>query len=228
MRKYALCAAATLTALVTPVFADLVSSYVVSGRNADGSSYDGKITFTPAGQVYRLDYCCVQQSGFAIEYQNFLALAEIDSGGSGNLVIYKRSGDAWAGVFSQYNDSGLGVEVLYNGSAPDLPDAGRARSGSPAGKYRISGTNPDGSTYAGEVEVTSWAHAFDVDRTIGNAETTGTAVSFDGALAMNVAKEGDRATPGVLGLFIPDGNGFLGIWAKAGGQRIGAERWVRK
>jgi hypothetical protein len=114
MRKYALCAAATLTMLVTPVFADLVSSYAVSGHNTDGSSYDGKITFTPAGQVYRLDYCCVQQSGFAIEYHDFLALAEIDSGGNGNLVIYKRAGDAWTGVFSQYTDSALGVEVLYN------------------------------------------------------------------------------------------------------------------
>jgi len=79
MRKYALWVVATLAMLVTPVFADLVSSYAVSGHNADGSSYDGKITFTPAGQVYRLDYCCQQQSGFAIEYQNFLALAEIDS-----------------------------------------------------------------------------------------------------------------------------------------------------
>jgi hypothetical protein len=30
------------------------------------------------------------------------------------------------------------------------------------------------------------------------------------------------------GLFVPDGNGYLGIWAKAGSQRVGAERWARK
>ena len=50
MRKYALWVVATLATLVTPVFADLVSSYAVSGHNADGSSYDGKIKMPPAEQ----------------------------------------------------------------------------------------------------------------------------------------------------------------------------------
>jgi hypothetical protein len=69
MRKYALWGAVTLTMLATPVFASLVSSYAVSGRNSDGSSYNGKVTFRPSGQIYQLDYCCQQQSGFAIEDQ---------------------------------------------------------------------------------------------------------------------------------------------------------------
>jgi len=222
-----LCGAATLAMLVTPVFADLVSTYAVSGHNTNGSSYTGKITFTPAGQVYRVDYCCDKQNGFAIEYQNFLAIAEV-GGDGGNLVIYQRAGNAWIGVFSQYGDDPLGAEVLYNGSAPGLPDPGRASSGNAAGKYRISGTNPNGSAYSGEVEVTRSGTFFDVDRTIGDDETTGTAIVFNGAIAMNVGKEDGRAPLGVLGLFVPEGNGFIGVWAKAGSQQLGAERWVRE
>jgi hypothetical protein len=37
-----------------------------------------------------------------------------------------------------------------------------------------------------------------------------------------------RAKIGIVGLFVPEGNGCIGIWTKAGSQRIGAERWVRK
>jgi len=228
-RRYALAAAAVLPLLVTPVFADLFSSYAVNGRGNDGKSYDGTVNVAPAGQVYRLDYCCEKYSGLAVEYQDFLAIAYVTPDkGSGDLNIYRRAGDAWAGAFSDYTDSGLGNEVLYNNKAPDLPNLSRAKSRKPVGKYRISGTNPNGSTYSGEVEIKPWADAFDIARKIGNDETSGTAVTFDGALVINVGKDDNRALIGVLGLFVPDGNGFVGVWARAGSQQLGAERWVRE
>jgi hypothetical protein len=68
----------------------------------------------------------------------------------------------------------------------------------------------------------------DVDRTIDNEETTGTAVTFEGAIVINVSKDEYRAPIGVLGLFAPEGSAFIGVWAKAGSQRMGAERWVRE
>jgi hypothetical protein len=150
--------------------------------------------------------------------------------GSGDLNIWKRAGDAWIGVFSDYSDAGLGAEVMYNNNAPDLPDTSRGKSRKPVGKYRISGTNPNGSTYTGEVEIKAWADAFDVLRTIGDEFTSGTAVGFDGAIVMNVTKGDDppRQKIGVVGLFVPEGNGFVGVWARAGSQQMGAERWVRE
>ena len=232
MRTIASWATAMVLLLAPPAFADLVSRYAVAGRNSNGTSYTGTIAFKPAGQVYHLDFTGGDGgkfSGLAIEYKNFLALAVIASDRSGNLAIYKRAGDAWIGLFSDYEEHNLGTEAFYNENAPDLPDPKQPKSGRPAGMYVISGTNPDGSTYRGEGEVTPWSAAFDVRRTIGKEETTGTAVAFDGALAMNVAQEGDtRAKIGVLGLLIPDGNGFLGVWSRPGSQRLGAERWVRK
>jgi hypothetical protein len=78
--------------------------------------------------------------------------------------------------------------------------------------------------------VTRWGDAFDVDRTIGDEETTGTAVALGNAIAMNVTTGDDtpRAAFGVIGLFVKDGAGMLGVWVKSGNQKIGAERWVRK
>jgi len=220
-----------LVALVTPAFADLFSSYSVTGRNNDGDSYDGTITFKPTGQVYQLDYCCDKETGLAVEYKNFLVVAYyITNNGTGSLNVYQRAGDAWVGIYSDYGDGRLDPEVYYNGNAPNLPDPNRAQSGNPAGKYRISGTNPDGSNYTGEVEITPWNKAFDIDRTIGKNETTGTGVSFNGALGINIsgADQTGRAPIGVVGLFVPDGNGFLGVWVSSGSDKLGAERWVRE
>jgi hypothetical protein len=229
MRNIAL-SAAVMIALVAPLSADVVSRYSVKGH-LNGTAYSSVVTFKATGQVYQLTrYDQPQMTGLAIEYRDFLASAQIDRDGAGNLSLYRAAENAWVGVLSDYSGGSLGVEVLYDGDAPNLPNANRGKSGNLAGKYRIAGTNPDGSTYTGEAEITPWDAAFDVDRTIGDEETTGTAISFYGAFAMNLPIGADvsRAIIGVIGLFVPEGNGFIGIWTKAGSQRIGAERWVRK
>jgi hypothetical protein len=224
--------AALSVLLVAPAaFADLVSRYSVAGQNTDGTPYTGVIDFKPAGQVYRFDSTGGDDSkmnGLAIEYGNFLALAAVAGDGTGDLAIYRRAGNAWIGVFSAYEEGRLGTEVLYNGPTPDLPDPNQPKPGRPAGRYAISGTNPDGSTYTGEGEITAWTASFDVRRKIGNEETAGTAVAFNGALALNVNKDDTRAKIGLVGLLIPQDNGFLGVWGRPGSQQMGAERWVRK
>jgi hypothetical protein len=230
MSKAALAAAVMVAVLATPVCADLFSSYAVKGRGSDGSSYDGTVNVKPIGQIYQLDFCCDKFTGFAVEYQDFLAAAYFGADGSGDLNIWKRAGDAWVGVFSDYSDGSLGAEVMSNDDVSVVLDANRGRSRKPIGKYRISGTNPNGSTYTGEVEIKAWADAFDVFRTVGDLQMTGTGVVFDDAIAFNVSATDNepRQVIGVVGLFVPEGNGFIGVWAKKGSDRMGAERWVRK
>src|SRR5580704_15534287 len=152
MRKIAL-SAALLLVVAAPVFANMSSHYAVSGRGPDGSTYTGAMRFTADGQIYRLEEASGDNkwTGLAIENKDFLALALIGGDGEGFLGIYRRAGDYWVGTLTGYGDDPLGFEVLYNGDAPDLPKAGRANSGKLAGKYQISGTNPDGSSYTGEV-----------------------------------------------------------------------------
>jgi hypothetical protein len=232
MSKTALAVAVMVALLATPVCADLFSNYAVKGRASDGSTYEGKVEIKPVGQIYQLDFCCDKSTGFAVEHQDFLAAAYSFDNGNGDLNIWKRDGDDWVGVFSDYSDGGLGGEVMYNKNKDTTValDANRGRSRKPVGKYRISGTNPNGSTYTGEVEIGAWADAFDVSRTIGDVRWSGTGVTFDGAIAINVTVGDDlpRQAVGVVGLFVPEGNGFVGVWAKKGSDRMGAERWVRK
>jgi len=232
MSKTALAAAVMAAVLATPVCADLFSSYAVKGRGSDGSTYEGKVEIKPEGQIYQLDFCCDKSTGFAVEHQDFLAAAYSFDNGNGDLNIWKRAGEVWVGVFSDYSDGSLGGEVMYNPNKDTTValDANRGRSRKPIGKYRISGTNPNGSTYTGEVEIGAWADAFDVSRTIGDVRWSGTGVTFDGAIAINVTVGDDlpRQAVGVVGLFVPEGNGFVGVWAKKGSDRMGAERWVRK
>jgi hypothetical protein len=227
---FAVAALVLLTA--TPSFAELISRYSIVGRNNDGSSYTGVALFKAAGQIYGCDFTDSagnKTSGLAIEYESFLALAVNGAGGGGNLAIYKQVDDGWSGIFSGYNDNDLAAEALYSENAPALFNPNQTNN-KVAGTYLLSGTNPDGSTYAGEVEITPGKGTFSVSRTINNRELTGTAIALRGALAMNISegKDTPAAKIEVLGLFIPQDNGFLGIWVKAGNQRVGAERWVRK
>jgi hypothetical protein len=223
-------AATALVLLAEPGFGALNSSYDVSGRQNDGTAYTGTVKIAASGQVYRLDYCCERQFGVAIEYQDFLAVSYTNENdkNKGDLNLYRRTDNGWIGAYTDYTDGGLSVEVLSNkGDTPDVPDLRRARSRKPIGKYRMSGTNPNGSTYTGEVEIGASADAFDVSRKIGRDEASGTAITFDGALAINV-NGGDQPSTAVVGLFVPEGNGFMGVWTKGGGQRLGAERWARE
>ena len=118
------------------------------------------------------------------------------------------------------------------GDAGDADGVYHANFGVRAVKTQLTvdgaGTNPNGSTYTGEVEIKSWSDAFDVARKIGSDETSCTAVGFDGALVINVGKDNSRVPIGVLGLFVPEGDGFVGVWVRAGTQRMGAERWARE
>jgi hypothetical protein len=154
MRKVVIAAAVILVMLATPGLADLTSHYSISGHFGD-SDYYGAIDFKPAGQVYHSVNINGDDKtpGLAIEYRDFLGLAQIDNNGNGNLAIYHRQDDSWVGTFTDY-DKGLGFEVLFGRGLPGLPDAGRAKFGKLAGKYLLSGRNPDGSTYSGEAEIT--------------------------------------------------------------------------
>ena len=235
MRKIWLLGAAILVAPVaSPSLAELSARYSVAGRNSDGQDYTGMVTFAASGQIYHTDFtdsAGVETSGVAIEYENFLGLAAVarDGSGNGNLALYRRVDSDLAGIFTSYYSGDLAPEVLYNGQKPALANP-KAKPAPVAGTYAIAGTNPNGSTYSGEVEITAADGFFDVDRNIGNEGTSGTAIVFNGALVMNVAKGDDtpRETIGVVGVFIPQDKGFIGVWNKAGNDRLGAERWVRK
>lgn len=112
---------------------------------------------------------------------------------------------------------GASLLLCLGGAAP-------AQAQIQQGTYRLSGTNPDGSTYEGEFALqpgpgASWIAAWQV----GDARIFGLAVIQGGVLAVSFVVEG---RPGVAAFDVePDGS-LRGIWTTGGG--LGTETLRRQ
>src|ERR1700722_3113511 len=173
-----------------PVLADLSARYQVVGRDIAGHDFSGAITFAASGQIYKTEYQDAVHgvtSGVAIEYENYLGVALRAPDGAGWLALYQRSGTGWAGVITHYNRDDLFALAMYNGQAPALLNPKQTTSVQVSGKYAISGTNPDGSTYSGQVQIISSSGIIDIIRNPGTEEMTGsgTVIVVNGTLAIN-------------------------------------------
>ena len=125
-------------------------------------------------------------------------------------------GDQWAAA---------GVKRLEKNNAPALADlVGTASAFSdPVGGYAISGTNPDGTTYTGEVVVEPIGDKYQVSWTVAGRKSVGIGVRYLDFLAVSFRAEDDTR----VALLAQEGEGRLGVWARGGNQRMGSERWAR-
>jgi len=223
----------------SPVLAELSSRYTVAGRDAAGHTSAGQnyaivAAFAASGQVYHVNFTVGANgvaSGVAVEYENSLGLAARGSDGKGYLALYQRTDAGWTGIITAYSRNDLGSEVLYNGRAPGFLDPKQTPSVQVTGTYAMAGTNPDGTTYSGKVRIVSGDGIVDIFRDTGTEETVGTVIAANDTLAINVSarnQAADRREIGIVGVFIPQTDGFLGVWKKPGSDRLGAERWVRE
>lgn len=100
-----------------------------------------------------------------------------------------------------------------------------AFAANPVGSYRITGTNPGGgSTYHGSVSVTRTGQTYRVVWVIGGKRYTGTGIGNREGLA--VSYRSGNATG--VALYGADGGNWEGVWAYAGGRRMGTEVWKRR
>lgn len=103
--------------------------------------------------------------------------------------------------------------------------ATNAFAADPAGRYRIDGTNPgSGSTYTGTVTVSRTGETWSVVWLVGNTRYVGTGIGDSNFIA--VSYRAGNATG--LALYGAEGGNWKGVWAYAGGQQIGTERWLRE
>lgn len=87
--------------------------------------------------------------------------------------------------------------------------------------YKATGTNPDGSTYTGDVKVEIISDTtFSIVWTIGGSKYKGFGMRRNEALAATYEIEGE---PGLV-IYQVDGNGLNGAWAIRGQNGNGTER----
>jgi hypothetical protein len=99
--------------------------------------------------------------------------------------------------------------------------AGSALAQDIAGIYATQGSNPGGGgQYAGETEIARTGETYRVVAQVGTT-AVGTGVFLDGVLSVTFPEAGWIASYALQ----PDGS-LVGIWAQAGGTRLGQETLV--
>lgn len=93
-----------------------------------------------------------------------------------------------------------------------------------AGRYTMTGKNPDGSSYAGAVQVEPTGDTFRVTWTIDGQRYVGTGIGSDEALAVTY-RSGNNT--GVALIFMDKGL-YKVVWTYAGGTQLGLEEWRKR
>ncbi|MDY8110516.1 hypothetical protein U0C82_15345 [Fulvimarina sp. 2208YS6-2-32] len=93
----------------------------------------------------------------------------------------------------------------------------------PSGVYAVSGYNPDGSSYEGEVLVSRVGDTFALSYTIGDDTFTGTALGDDEVLAVGYTSGNDDVG---VALMVESENGFEGVWTFLGSKTMAVETWT--
>jgi hypothetical protein len=104
--------AAAFCFIVTPVLADPVGRYDVTGTNpSGGSGYSGSVTVEHTGQTYRVVWVVGSQryEGTAIGDSKFLAIS-YRSGDQSGLALYGAKGDDWDGIWTYAGGRQIGAE----------------------------------------------------------------------------------------------------------------------
>jgi hypothetical protein len=103
--------------------------------------------------------------------------------------------------------------------------AGLAFADDPAGRYRVSGTNPgNGSKYSGSVLVERTGDTYRVTWDIGNTTFVGTGIGNDKGFAV-AYRAGNQTGIAIYG---SDGPDWKGVWTYANGREVGSELWTRR
>jgi hypothetical protein len=100
-----------------------------------------------------------------------------------------------------------------------------ALASDPAGFYLASGTDAaTGGAYSGTVRVERTGDTYRVTWIVGNTQYDGTGIGNNDFLA--VSYRAGNITG--LALYGAKGDNWEGIWAYAGGRRLGTETWSRR
>jgi hypothetical protein len=188
--------------------ADIAGTYSVTGTNPDGSAYEGALTVTTRGSVYQFSWATGNDyEGVGVVDGNTVAVGW--GGPECGAVLYRMADDgSLQGQWALYENESAGTET-----ARRVTD-----SGAPAGSYLVNGTNPDGSSYTGNLDVTA---AGDSYRLAWEAGGVGQGIVLDDMFGSSYGGEACG-----VAVYRVSGNTLDGTWTTYGDGAIGTERAV--
>jgi hypothetical protein len=161
-------------------------------------------------------------AGFGILNKDLLAATSTQKDWSG-FLLFGADGEGWAGPYAGLDGAIAGMERWDIGNQNAKPPKPPAMNAKIAGQYVMSGSNPDGSAYSGQVVVKRAGNLLQVVSIVGDDQRIGAGLTYrDGFAVLFTDKENK-----LLKLFKVDGGGLTGFWASDGSDQMGSESWVR-
>jgi len=197
-----------------PVPTDIAGDYSVVGTNEDGSPYRGALKVIKHGAVYQFRWNAGKQyDGVGVPNGNVVAVAFTGgSNGQGcGVVSYQLLADGTLdGKWGYWGVDDMGTERATRTSGSDL-----------SGDYNVTGKNPNGSDYKGELSITPKAGGYQFawsNNSSGFGIKQGNAVSV-GIGGPHCAFVAYEIKP----------NGMLdGVWGGYGTSKTGTEKATKK
>lgn len=198
---------------------DFSGSYQV-----EGDGYTGALTITKTGKGYRLEWSLDDGSyyyGKGLVAGDVLGAVYSSGYGGAGVVAYKKTGKELSGLWCT-----AGGEALYSEKTPGVSKLPPGTL-DVAGEYKVKGSNPDGGSYSGELNIVETGETWTAQWLIGS-EVYGSGLVVDDILILGY---GDDYGIGVAIYEVSDTK-LSGIWtytayddlASAGTLKTGTEK----
>jgi hypothetical protein len=183
----------------------LAGIYYVEGANPNGSRYRGMLTLTPARDQYLFRWWIGKQI-FAGNGQ-FAGKMLVVNWGDKHPVVYTfgRMGD---GLDGEWADGSATEKLILYAKAAD------GQVPKPEGRYRVSGKNPNGSRYSGQLSIANLGGQYQLDWRVASSAYRGTGTLENNILTVNWGS----STPVIYAL-AADGT-LTGLWEAGRGEEI--------
>lgn len=197
------------------------TSYWIDSKTGRGQS---NVIVRQIGATYKIEWGDggADGTGFGILNGNLIAVM-VTQGDFHGLSLLGEENDGWEGPFANTAGNDIGGERWAFTDDGSMLASPIKSSADLAGRYVMSGRNPDGSTYSGRVTVKAAGKVLQVVSVIGDDQRIGIGIGYHDGLAAAFDDNAGR----LLQLFKVDGDGLIGVWANDGTEQMGSERWAR-
>lgn len=191
-------------------------TYNIKGKNPDGSTYGGTISFNCDAEAV---VCPVSwsngETGIAMANMGMAAAYGDDETYGLAMYVYSSADGTMSGAWAMAANTDVVSNETIQGFSPETV----------AGTYNIEGTNPDGSTYKGTLSLKRLNGYFSVVWNVGGELTKGIGIYRNGVLGIAF---GPGANFGIAVYEAAEDRTFNGNWIGSGGTAVGSETLIIK
>ncbi|MDI1241796.1 MAG: hypothetical protein PSX80_07735 [bacterium] len=192
---------------------DISGNYTVTGQNeGGGGKYAGDLTITKRDEVYQFSWSSGDKTydGVGVQGGNSVGVSftEGDDGQGCGVILYQIKSDGnLDGKFGYWGINEAQTETATRTSGTDLE-----------GGYNVRGSNPDGTSYEGKLNVKKQGAGYSFEWNTGN---TSTGFGIRGANMIAVGFGGSKC--GFVGYDVIADGSLQGKWGSAGSTDVGTE-----